>query len=259
MTRYRGHKVPLSPLRRFVCDLLHASADIPTVGLERRLRLAPLVEAREAAAPRPSWCAIFAKAYACVAAARPELRRIYMRYPWPHLYEHPISVTSVAVEREVDGEAGLFFAHLRAPDTQGLTKLDTALKRLKEAPVADVSMYRRILRVSRLPRPLRRLLWCAAVHLSGRRRARLFGTFGISPLGGMGCSTMSMYSPLTTTLTYGPIEPDGSVVVRVMLDHRALDGGPVARALDHLERVLNGQIVAELGYLRSPEAPFLAA
>jgi hypothetical protein len=54
---------------------------------------------------------------------------------------------------------------------------------------------------------------------------------------------------LTTTLNYGVIEPDGSVPVRVTYDHRTLDGGTVARALEDLERSLRHEIVAELRYL----------
>jgi pyruvate/2-oxoglutarate dehydrogenase complex dihydrolipoamide acyltransferase (E2) component len=59
---------------------------------------------------------------------------------------------------------------------------------------------------------------------------------------------------LTTTINYGPIEPDGSVDVRIVYDHRVLDGGTVARALDHLERILGCEILAELRYLQAVDA-----
>jgi pyruvate/2-oxoglutarate dehydrogenase complex dihydrolipoamide acyltransferase (E2) component len=51
---------------------------------------------------------------------------------------------------------------------------------------------------------------------------------------------------LTTTLNYGVIEPDGTVCVRIIYDHRVFDGAVVARALVRLEEVLNGPLLDEL-------------
>ena len=39
---------------------------------------------------------VFAKAYALVAVGSPPLRRVYVKLPWPHLYELPQSVVSIA-------------------------------------------------------------------------------------------------------------------------------------------------------------------
>ena len=64
-----GRNVPLSLPRRFICDLVHFAHKVPTVPVERRMELAAVVAARQAARPRPSWCALFTKAYAFVAAA----------------------------------------------------------------------------------------------------------------------------------------------------------------------------------------------
>ena len=47
---------------------------------------------------RPSWIALFTRAYALVAREMPELRRYYQKFPWPHLYEFPYSIASVAIE-----------------------------------------------------------------------------------------------------------------------------------------------------------------
>jgi len=59
-------KPPAKP-DRFVGDLLRAAAKVPTVMMERRMSLAPLVAARKAAVPHIGWCAIFTKAYALLA------------------------------------------------------------------------------------------------------------------------------------------------------------------------------------------------
>src|SRR6476660_5404305 len=104
----RGLVVPLSRPRRLICDLLHFAAGVPTVPVQRRMHLAPVVAARRALGQRPPWTAIFAKAVALVAAEVPELRRAYCKFPWPHLYEYPTSVAAITVERDYRGEKGVF-------------------------------------------------------------------------------------------------------------------------------------------------------
>src|SRR5438128_10978349 len=91
-----GRNIPLSLPRRFICDLVHFAHKVPSVPVQRRMNLGPLLAARQEADPRPSWCALFTKAYGMVAAATPELRRAYLSFPRPHLYEHPINVASIA-------------------------------------------------------------------------------------------------------------------------------------------------------------------
>src|SRR5580704_11289904 len=86
MPQPHGRSLPLSLPRRFIGDLVHFGRQVPTVPVERRMNVATLVAARQVASPRPSWCAIFTKAYGFVAAAWPELRRAYLAFPWPHLY-----------------------------------------------------------------------------------------------------------------------------------------------------------------------------
>jgi hypothetical protein len=254
MAHPKGHSRPLSPSRRFICDLLHFARRVPTVPMQRRMQLAPVVAARKAAHPRPGWCAIFAKAYALVCAARPELRRAYLSFPRPRLYEHPICVASIGIERRLGDEDAVFFTQLRQPEQRGLLEIEAHLRRCREEPVGSLSRFLRILKISRLPRPLRRLLWWVGLNTSGRQRAHLFGTFGLSVTAGLGAAALHQLSPLTTALNYGVIAEDGSVDVRLVYDHRVTDGAPVARALADLERILNAEIVDELRHFRGPEA-----
>ena len=81
----RGRRIPLSRARRLAIDYLHFAAAIPTVPVQRRVHLTPVIEARAALADRPSWTAVFVKAFAVVSAEVPELRRAYIKLPWPHL------------------------------------------------------------------------------------------------------------------------------------------------------------------------------
>jgi hypothetical protein len=131
-----------------------------------------------------------------------------------------------------------------------LTEIDHRLRRGREQPLESVGSFRRILLVSRLPRPLRRLAWWFALNVSGRKRAHFLGTAGVTVYSGLGAASLHPLSLLTSTLNYGVIEPDGSVDVRLTYDHRVLDGANVARALADLERALNHEILTELRYLR---------
>jgi hypothetical protein len=103
-----------------------------------------------------------------------------------------------------------------------------------------------LIRLSRLWRPIRRLAWWYGLNADGARRARRFGTFGLSAYPGLGAESLHPISPLTVLLNYGTISPAGRVDVRLVYDHRVLDGSTVARALVRMEEVLNGVLAAEL-------------
>lgn len=254
MSQPAGRNLALSPPRRFICDLVHFARKVPTVPVQRRMNVAAVVAARLAASPRPSWCALFTKAYARVAAATPELRRAYLGFPRPHLYEHPINIASVALERHYEGEEAVFFAPVRSPDTRPLHELDEQLRHYKEAPVESLASFRRVLLLGRLPRPVRRFVWWLGLNAWGRKRAAYMGTFGVSVYAGLGAASLHPLSPLTTALNYGVIDADGQVDVRVIYDHRVMDGATVARALGRVEHVLQTDIVAELHDLRHADA-----
>src|SRR5215213_3059888 len=174
MSQPRGFDLPLSLPRRLIGDLMHFVNKVPTVPVERRMNLASVAAARDRAAPKPSWCAIFTKAWGMTCAAHPALRRIYLGFPYERLYQHPISVASVAVERPYGEENGVFFTQLRAPEQHALTDLDQRIKWFKDRPLGSSSIMRRQLLVARLPRPIRRMIWWLGLNLDGRLRVRMF-------------------------------------------------------------------------------------
>jgi hypothetical protein len=254
MPNLAGRNLALSLPRRFICDLVHFARKVPSVPVQRRMSLHAVVAARQAAVPRPSWCALFTKAFALVAAARPELRRSYLTFPLPHLYEHPINVASIAVERSFRGEEAVFFAPVRNPECLALGLLEAKLRLFKEQPIETNGAFRRTLKLARLPLPVRRLSWWVGLNVWGRKRAHYLGTFGVSVYAGLGAASLHPLSPLTTTLNYGVIDPDGTVDVRLTYDHRVLDGAAVARALEQMESALHGDLLAELHLLKPMKA-----
>ena len=244
----------LSRPRRFITDLMHFSQQVPTVTAERRMSLGALVAARRACQNRPSWCVLFARAFALVAARRPELRCSYLSFPWPHLYEHPVSVAAITVERTWDGEETPIIAHLVSPETRSLTDLDARLRYFQVCPLNEISAIRRAERMLRLPRPLRRLVFWAALNLNGPARARYIGTYGVSSPAIHGAGMLHLRSPATCTLHYGQFNSDSSLDVRLTFDHRVLDGGTAARALTDLENVLLHQILTEVRAIGDAQA-----
>lgn len=241
----RGRTIPLSVARRMVVDLLHFAAAIPTIPVQRRMSLGPIISARAACRDRPRWTTIFAKAYALVACEFPELRRAYLSIPWPTLYEYPASNASIVVERDYRGEACLFSIIIKDPANRSLRDLGSILQHVSTAPVEQVKDFRRAIRIARLPRPLRRLMWWLGLNI-GRQRGNYFGTFALSVYSALNAESLHPLTPLTTLLNYGVIGGDGSLNVRIIYDHRVMDGATVARALGRLEEILNTVVADEV-------------
>jgi hypothetical protein len=241
-----GRWLPLSPFRRLVTDLMHFSRQVPAATADRRLDLGPLLDARRACASRPSWTVLFSKAYGLLSRDYPELRRSYLKFPWPHLYEHPHTVVALNVERRLPGEDIVLFCLIRSPENRSLAELDALVRRHKEEPVESLRSYQRSVGVSRIPWPLRRWFWWAALNVFGRRRCHNFGTFGVTSVASQGAGLLHLCPLLTSSLHYGLFDGRGRIEVRVTWDHRVMDGATVARALADLEAVLNREIVREL-------------
>jgi hypothetical protein len=243
----RGLRLPLSRMRRQIGDLLHFARKVPTVPVQRRMNLGPLVEARQTLWKRPKWVTLVAKGFSNVAAEMPRLRQSYLTFPRPHLYQHPDSIAAIAIERDYCGEEAVFFPKIHAPEKQSVSLLDAYVRYFKEAPIEQIDEFWLGLFISRFWTPIRRALWWFALNVSGDIRGRVFGTFGITVYSGLGAESLHPIAPLTSLLNFGMIAPNGDVDMRLIYDHRVLDGACVARALKRLEEVLNDQIADELG------------
>ena len=242
----KGSILPISGPRRFIIDLVHFARQVPSVPVSRLVNIAALVEVRDRHPLRPSWALLFMKAYAMVGAEHPPLRRALLEFPWSRLYEHPWMNCALAIERSFQGDHGVFVGLFRSPEQQTISQLQLAMEFYKNQPLEKVGVYRRALKFSRVPRPIRRLFWWSTLNVSGYKRAKRFGTFGLTTYGALGAESLHPISPLTTTLTFGPISSAGEVIVKLIYDHRVLDGVYVARRLRDIETNLNGPILEEL-------------
>ena len=240
-----GRSIPLSKPRRLVIDLLYFARGIPSLPVQKRMQLGAVAAARKAARERVQWSAIFLKGYALVAQEMPVLRRAYVKLPWPQLYEYPIVTASVMIERTYEGDRGLFSLLIRDASNKSLADLRARIGAGVTAPIESIKDFRRTLRTASWPRLLRRMAWWVGLNI-GRQRGNYFGTFGLSVYSALKVESLHPLSPLTSVVNYGYIDDDGGVNVRIIYDHRVMDGADVARALNRLEEVLNGPIVAEL-------------
>jgi pyruvate/2-oxoglutarate dehydrogenase complex dihydrolipoamide acyltransferase (E2) component len=84
------------------------------------------------------------------------------------------------------------------------------------------------------------------LNVSGAKRAKRLGTFGLTSYGALGAEQMHPISPLSTTFTFGPIDDEGRVCIKIIYDHRVLDGAYVARRLRDVEEAMAGPIFDEL-------------
>lgn len=253
-SKARGTSLPVTLGRRLVAELLHHAKQVPSLPLSRGCRLPMLAAARSQVRPSVSWVAIFARAYGLVSQEIPELRRAWIPFPYARLYEHPSSECAVLLEREWKDELIVVGAKIRGPEHCTVREIDGHLRYYKETPMWDVSPFRQLIRLGMLPGFLRRFFLWKNLNVSGYKRASKLGTFMISSLGNFGVEQHHPLTPLTTYFTFGPIAPDGSVTLKIIYDHRVLDGRHVARALVRLEEILNTTLLAEVRSLTAAAA-----
>lgn len=250
----RGTVRSISTPRRVIADLMHASVRVPFVSLTRPVNVRTLLEARAQAAGPPGWAAIFVKAFALVAREQPILRTLYVKLPWPGFYELPRSVAMVAIARQVDGEDCVLPQRITAPDEMPLAEVDALIRQAKDAPVNEVPAFRKMLKITRLPLPLRRLLWAIGLAF-GRHRVKFFGSFGVTSVAAYGPGELHALSPGPFVLSYGVVGPDQTLDIVLRWDHRVTDAAPMAKALTRLEQVLNTEIAAEIRANRYQSVP----
>jgi hypothetical protein len=239
----RGRTKPLTLSQRLAVDLLRFTIGVPSHTERMRLNLGAVAAARAQSAARPRWMTIFVKAYAMVADEIPDLRRAYLGLPRPHYYDYPTSIAMFLLDRDHQGEKFHFNYTVKNPAALPIAEIDQMITQALARPIAEVREYRRAVRVARLPAPLRRFLMWLGYNL-GRQRPKYFGTFAVTThtegrLSGLLCAW-------TTRLSYGRLADDGTMDVRVAVDHRVIDGPTGERALLRLEAILNGPIAEEL-------------
>ncbi len=163
----RGRSLPVSIPRRIVTDYMRLSATMPSVPIERTMDLGAVAAARNACSPCPPWAALFGKAFAVTAQELTELWRVFLKWPWPHLYEYPASVAMFAIDRVYHGDAGGVFLKMRPGPLEKNTPELWQLLRRKGEGLAEQRDPRRARRAGIARRSHR-----AEIHRSFDRNTR---------------------------------------------------------------------------------------
>ncbi|MEM7474319.1 MAG: hypothetical protein AAF483_04945 [Planctomycetota bacterium] len=233
----------LGPDRANVLDVLEQSSRVHHFPVEKWIDVEKLAAFRRASKVRLSWVTLFSKAYALASIEVAELRRFYIPFPWPRYFQSRYTVISVAVNRQYQDRERLFFGRLRWPEVRSLLQIQQELDSYTNDPIEQV--FRQQLLSSHLPRFIRRFGWWWRTNIQPSERARRLGTGSLSVLAGQGVYNRRHPSPLTSSLSYGPIE-DGRMWVTLQCDHRLVDGSAAAQALNRIEYYLHSVITDEL-------------
>lgn len=242
-----GQRFAVPASRRLTWDLMWFNKDIPQCAHDRRMDLSDVATARDACAVRVGWPVLFLKAIALVAQEFPELRQTWYRWPWAHLYQHPGSVGTLTVQREINGEPWLFWGLVAAPETQSLDAIQQQVEQFKTGEIRTV--FRKQRRLCKLPTIFRRAVWWWNLNVATKKRATRIGTFFLSTLASRGVEIQVPPSVHTCCLTYGPLDERNCSRVTIAYDHRIMDGALVATILQRLEETLKHDIVIELQQL----------
>jgi len=248
----KNRYVGLTVARRMVVDYMWAGASIARVGVTRRVALAEVMAVRRTLQNPPSLVAIFAKAFAIVALEFPALRQAYMRLPWPYIYEYADSTVCIMQERDILGDKGLLPLRFRTPDRMPLARLSRNISRSADEPIASSAYFTWVIRISRLPRLFRRIVWGIALNVPRLRRHSL-GTYGVTSVARWQSELGTSLTPLPCFLSYGPTDDTGHAIARLSFDHRIFDGATAGRTLQRLDEVINGAILDELRALAASE------
>lgn len=243
--------VPAS--RALAFDYLYFGDKRYTQPLARDCDLGPLHRARKERGGDVAWSILFLRAHAILCTRHDVLLQTYFRYPWPGIYQHDEPIGSMMILRKHRGEDRVFAGLFRGLVRKSLADWQHRLDVLRTQDPDEASEFRGQLRMASLPWFIRRPLMWAGLNITGWRRARSFGTFGLTSVGATGAISMHPPSIHTSMLTYGPIDASGKVRVTMVYDHRLMDGIAVGEFLAELEKILNHEIIDELRAMPTAE------
>ena len=242
----RGTSHPLSVQRRMVIDLLYFATGIPTVPVQKRMSLGPLIGGT---GRKPRTAALDGDLHQgiwVVAEEFPELRRVYIKLTLAAIVrvpdqqgQHP---PRARLQRRVRRLAGF---NQRPRASIACATSDTWIGYASTTPVEEIKDFRRWTQFARLPTFVRRAFWWLGLNW-GRQRGNYFGTFGVSVYSALKAESLHPLSPATTVLNYGVMTEDGVLDVRIIYDHRVMNGATVARVLGRLEEILNTVMIEEV-------------
>ncbi|GAA1905959.1 hypothetical protein GCM10009716_14890 [Streptomyces sodiiphilus] len=242
---------PLPAARRGTWTFLHGGARKTChVYLMADVDATAMTRARAAGGNRAGYVAMLVKAASDVVAGYPEARALLQGGSLrPRLAVLDDVDVKVLFDKTVDGQRCVLAGTVRAAQDLTAEQVQEAVDTYKNAPVDDSGPFRQLLRVQRLPLPLARLAYRAALA-DPVRRAAVQGTFSVTSVGHE--PVRAIFPMISGTLGFGigriaesPVVRDGRVdiaplfTLSLAFDHRVIDGAlaseVLARVKDRLE------------------------
>ena len=242
---------PLPRQRRHTLHFLNGVRDFAPVFLDTDVDMTALLEHRAAArreGRRYSLVSYVLYTAARVLAAHPEANAAISGRLRPRVARYPSAWGKLAYDRTVGGRRVVLTAVLPNLDRAGLDDVQRRVERCRDTDPSTLPEFAGALGMHRIPVPVGRTLYRAAVR-SLRRRPTLSGTFAVSSLGHRPVDGFHSVGGTTITLGLGrisdrPVARDGQVVVapimRISLtfDHRVIDGAEAADVLSDVKDAL---------------------
>jgi len=193
--------------------------------------------------------AILLKAIAIAQRAHPDSRTASL--PWGRTVTFNDIVAGFTVERYIGEQPAVFFGAIKNPDTKSVEEIASELKQYSEAEMDAIEHLDRQNNFNNMPWLFRRIILWLGLRYPAVRLKYLGATFGMSSIGKWGAKALIPPCVSTSTFGIGEIEQravvrDGKIVVRPMMtitlnfDHRIIDGGPAARFVGDVKRLLEG-------------------
>ena len=242
----KGTIIPVHWTRTLISDIVYYANKIPLCTIEKKINIEAVQIAKSISQKRIGWTSIFTKAMGLASIEFDELRQSWMSFPYAHLYQHPIPIASVAINRIIDNKEAVVFGMIQKPESKPLSEINEALQHFKNSPIDSVSLFKRMRRTSKFPWPIRAIIWNYGLYLSGYCKAKNFGTFSISSVSQLDANTIHLLTPLTSALNYGPIATNGDCTIRLTFDHRVMDGLTIAKVLSFIKESINVSIREEI-------------
>ncbi|MER5435288.1 2-oxo acid dehydrogenase subunit E2 [Streptomyces sp. NPDC002588] len=214
-----------------------------------------MVTARTASGGKLSFVSMLAKEAADVVADFPDARAMLQGGALRPRLAVPDAVdVKVLFDKTVDGQRCVVSGTV--PDAANLSVIEVQdhVTTYKDAPVDATGPYRQLLKMQRLPLPVARLVYRAALR-DPARRAALQGTFSVTSVGQE--QVRAIFPMISGTLGFGigriadtPVADSGGVRVApvftlsLAFDHRVIDGAVASEVLGRVKSRLEALDVA---------------
>ena len=178
----KGRYLPITGPRRFIIDLVHFAHKVPSTPVSRTFDVSPLFEPGLTAS-RPALLGVPVHEGLCPGRGRPPPASPGATgVPLAAALRAPLDELCPGDRADVPGRGRGLRRPLPGTGAAELAQLQEALSWYKNQPLEKVGFYRLALRFSQVPTPVRRLLWWSTLNVSGFKRGKRFGTFGLTQL-----------------------------------------------------------------------------